>query len=203
MINVEKVSTLTMPDGSKRTITIKIHDLRKDEEDLWSVAVDVLGFETDDHTRAYGVDWLNAFEGATIFLRQLAGGKVQDYGATIDPHIVPPEREVLTEGERARAISEGIKCLENLRKLANADSQPTSELILELNALWRALREVRDGVISTDFVLDDALIADVREVFGWVGDWFTTGRISPTLIPLIEGILGKMSVDLNVLDSLP
>jgi hypothetical protein len=85
MINVEKVSTLTMPDGSQRTITIKIHDLRQDSEDLWSVAVDVEGFKTDDHTRAHGIDWLNAIEGATIFLRTLAGGKVQDYGATIDP----------------------------------------------------------------------------------------------------------------------
>lgn len=109
---------------------------------------------------------------------------------------------MLTDGERARAISEGIKCLENLRKLAKADAQPSPELMLELNAMRRALQEVPDGAISTDFVPDDALIADVREVFGWVGDWFTTGRISPTLVPLIEGILGKMGVDLNALDSL-
>jgi hypothetical protein len=201
MINVEKVSTLTMPDGSTRTITIKIHDLRQDAADLWSVAVDVEGFKTDDHTRIYGIDWLNAIQGATIFLRGLAGGQVQNLGATIDPHIVPPEREVPTEVENARAISEGIKCLENLRKLAKADSQPPPESLLELNVMRRALKDVREGAISTDFVPDDALIADVHEVFGWVGDWFTTGRISPTLIPLIEGILGKMSVDLNALDS--
>jgi hypothetical protein len=108
MINVEKVSTLTMPDGSQRTITIRIHDLRQDSDDVWSVAVDILGFETDDHTRAYGVDWLNAIEGATLFIRGLAGGKVQDYGATIVPHIVPPEREVPSDREMAQAISEGI-----------------------------------------------------------------------------------------------
>jgi hypothetical protein len=201
MINVEMVSTLTMPDGSLRTITIKIHDLRQDSDDLWSVAVDVEGFKTDDHVRIKGCDWLNAIEGATLFIRGLAGGKVQDYGATIVPHIVPPERAVPTEGEHAQAISEGIKCLENLRKLAKADSQPPPESMLELNAMTRALQDVREGATGTDFVPDDALIADVREIFGWVGDWFTTGRISPTLIPRIEGILGKMGVDLNVLDS--
>ncbi len=89
MINIEMISTLTLPDGSQRTITITIHDLRQDSEDVWSVAVDVLGFKTDDHTRAYGVDWLNAVEGATILLRELAGGKVKDYGGTITPPILP------------------------------------------------------------------------------------------------------------------
>lgn len=56
MISVEKVSTLTMPDGSQRTITIRLHDLRQDSEDTWSVAVDVFGFKTDDHTRACSVE---------------------------------------------------------------------------------------------------------------------------------------------------
>ena len=32
MINLEKVSTLTMPDGSQRTIAIRIHDLRIDRQ---------------------------------------------------------------------------------------------------------------------------------------------------------------------------
>lgn len=199
MINVENVSTLTMPDGSLRTITIRIHDLRQDSEDLWSVAVDIEGFKTDDHVRIKGCDWLNAIEGATLFIRGLAGGKVQDSGGTIVPHIVPPEREVPAEGEHARAISEGIDCLKNLRKHAKADSQPSQESLLELNALRKALQ---DGATGSNFVPDDALIADVRALFGWVGEWVTVGiRCSSDLVPLIEGILGKMGVDLNVLDS--
>lgn len=201
MINIEEVATLTMPDGSQRTITIRIHDLRQDSDDFWSVAVDVEGFQTNDHTRITGCDWLNAIEGATLFIRGLAGGQVRDCGGTIVPHIVPPEREVPTEGEHRQAISEGIKCLENLRNLALANSQPPPESMLELNAMRRALQDVREGAIGTSFVPHDALIADVREVFGWAGEWFTTGRISPTLIPLIERILEKMNVDLDVLNS--
>ena len=91
MINVEMESILDLADGSPpRPITIKIHDLRQEPNDLWSVAVDVVGFKTDDHTRAYGQDWLNALEGATLLVRELAGGKVKDYGATITPALLPP-----------------------------------------------------------------------------------------------------------------
>ncbi len=64
-------------------------------------------------------------------------------------------------------------------------------------ALRSALQGRGDGAVEAEFVQDDALIAELREVFGWVGDWFTTGRMSPGLIPLIEGILGKMGVDSN------
>ena len=88
---IEMISTFTPSDGSApRTITIRISDLREEPDGLWSVAVDVLGFKTDDHTRAYGADWLNAIEGAAILIRELAGGKVKDYGGTITPLLLPP-----------------------------------------------------------------------------------------------------------------
>jgi hypothetical protein len=91
VINVETTSTFTPSDGGAlRTITIRISDLRQENDDLWSVAVDVLGFKTDDHTRAYGADWLNALEGAALLIRELAGGKVRDYGGTITPALLPP-----------------------------------------------------------------------------------------------------------------
>lgn len=91
MILVEMVSELKPADGGEpRKITIRIGDLRQDSPDLWSVAVDVVGFKTDDHTRAYGADWLNAIEGAVILIRELAGGKVKDYGGTISPLLLPP-----------------------------------------------------------------------------------------------------------------
>ena len=91
MTVVEMTSTFTPADGgAPRTITIRISDLRQEPNDLWSVAVDVTGFKTDDHTRAYGADWLNAIEGAVILIRELAGGKVKDYGGTITPLLLPP-----------------------------------------------------------------------------------------------------------------
>ncbi len=91
MTIVEMISTFTPTDGSApRTITIRISDLRQEPNELWSVAVDVLGFKTDDHARAYGADWLNAIEGAAILIRELAGGKVKDYGGTITPLLLPP-----------------------------------------------------------------------------------------------------------------
>ena len=91
MIDIEIISKLEPTDGSApRTITIRISDLRQEPNDVWSVAVDVLGFKTVDHTRAYGADWLNAVEGAAGLIRALAGGKVKDYGGTITPALLPP-----------------------------------------------------------------------------------------------------------------
>lgn len=91
MTIVEMTSTFTPSDGgSPRTITVRISDLRQEANDVWSVAVDVIGFKTDDHTRAYGADWLNALEGAAIVIRELAGAKVRDYGGTITPLLLPP-----------------------------------------------------------------------------------------------------------------
>jgi hypothetical protein len=91
VINIEMDSVLTLSDGSApRQVTIRVHDLRQDSEHVWSVAVDIVGFKTDDHTRAYGADWLNAVEGALIVIRTVAGGKVKDYGATITPLLLPP-----------------------------------------------------------------------------------------------------------------
>lgn len=88
---VEIVSTFAPADGSApRAITIRISDLRQDADGLWSVAVDVLGFKTDDHVRIRGADWLNAIEGAAGFLRALVGGKVKDDGGTITPLLLPP-----------------------------------------------------------------------------------------------------------------
>jgi len=195
MINVEKVSTLTMPDGSQRTVTIKIHDLRQDSDDLWSVAVDVEGFKTDDHTRAYGVDWLNAIGGATLLIRGLAGGQVQDLGATMVPHIVPPERAAPT----AQALSEGIKCLENLRKLANHGApQPPPEFMAELNAMRRSLEAVRDGTVVANIVVDDNLLDAVLEVRALVSDWLIDGKTSPNVVPQIEGLLRRMGTNLSI-----
>ena len=91
MINIEMTSTYVPADGSApRTIVIRINDLQQDPDELWSVAVDVLGFRTDDRVRIKGADWLNAIEGAALFIRNLAGGKVQDDGGTITPPLLPP-----------------------------------------------------------------------------------------------------------------
>lgn len=91
MTLVEMTSVFTPADGSEpRTITIRISDLQHDPDDRWSVAVDVIGFKTDDRVRIKGADWLNAIEGAALFIRQLAGGKVKDDGGTITPTLLPP-----------------------------------------------------------------------------------------------------------------
>lgn len=91
MNTIEMVSTFTPADGTPpRTITIRIHDLREEPTGLWSIAVDVTGFKTDDHVRLQGADWLNALEGATGFIRALAGGKVKEYGGKIVPELLPP-----------------------------------------------------------------------------------------------------------------
>ena len=112
MILAEMVSELRQAEGvSPRTSTVRVSDLRQDSPDLWSVAVDVVGFRTDDHTRAYGADWLNAIEGAVIIIREIAGGKVKDYGATIAPILFPPHDRAsaeasLVEGWRRPAVQQ-------------------------------------------------------------------------------------------------
>jgi hypothetical protein len=91
VIAVEQISTFTPSDGSTPSIiTIRISDLREETDGLWSVAVDVTGFKTDDHVRIRGADWLNAIEGAALFIRELAGGKVKDDGGTITPPLLAP-----------------------------------------------------------------------------------------------------------------
>jgi hypothetical protein len=71
-------------------MTIRIGDLREDPDGLWSVAVDVLGFKTDEHVRLKGAGWLNTIESAAGFIRQLFGGKVRDDGGTMTPLLLPP-----------------------------------------------------------------------------------------------------------------
>jgi hypothetical protein len=91
VIAVEQISTFTPSDGSTPSIiTIRISDLREETDGLWSVAVDVTGFKTGDHVRIRGADWLNAIEGAALFIRELAGGKVKDDGGTITPPLHAP-----------------------------------------------------------------------------------------------------------------
>jgi hypothetical protein len=92
MFFVEMTSVFKPADGSSpRTITIRISDLQQDTDDLWSVAVDVVGFKTDNHVRLKGADWLNAaIDGTMGFIRHLAGGRVQDDGGTITPLLLPP-----------------------------------------------------------------------------------------------------------------
>jgi hypothetical protein len=91
MINIEMTSTFTPADGSAaRTITIRITNLRQDNDDLWSVAVGVTGFSSDDHVRIKGADWLNALEGSAAFLRALVGGLVKDDGGSMAPVLLPP-----------------------------------------------------------------------------------------------------------------
>ncbi len=91
MINIEMTSTFTPADGSAaRPITIRISDLRQENDDLWSVAVDVTGFGSDDHVRMKGADWLNTLEGSAHFLRALVGGLVKDDGGSMTPILLPP-----------------------------------------------------------------------------------------------------------------
>lgn len=90
MTLVEMTSTLTPSNGSaQRIITVRISDLRQDADGLWSVAVDVTGFRAEHHVRARGADWLGAIEAATGVVRTLVGGKVEEYGGTITPLLLP------------------------------------------------------------------------------------------------------------------
>jgi hypothetical protein len=92
MIHVDMTSVFAPADGSApQTIKIRISDLREEHNDLWSVAVDVTGFGSDNHVRIKGADWLNAIEGAAHFLRGLVGGLVKDDGGTITPLLLAPD----------------------------------------------------------------------------------------------------------------
>ncbi|MBK9265403.1 MAG: hypothetical protein IPM54_37160 [Polyangiaceae bacterium] len=109
--------------------------------------------------------------------------------------------------EIVQAISEGLNCMANLRKLAKANEAPPPECVTELDAMEYAFQGVRqgirDGAVETDFVADDALMTGVRAVRGLVLDWLSTGRAPPDLVPQIEEILARMGITVEYLDSEP
>lgn len=107
--------------------------------------------------------------------------------------------------EIAQAISEGMNCMANLRKLAMANSQPPAGCIAELDDMERAfegVREsVRDGVVETDLVVDDALIADTRRIRDLTSTWLESGQMPQDLVPRIEAVLGQFGITAEFLDA--
>ncbi len=103
--------------------------------------------------------------------------------------------------ELANAISEGINCLANLRKLAKANESPPPESEAELDDMERAFEGVRAGGIETDFVADEALMANTRGLRALVSDWLKSGQVPKEVIPQIEGLLERFGLPISYLDS--
>ena len=62
---LEFTTTFTPADGSApRPITLRISEVRPTDAGDWSALVEVLGFEDDDSTRIYQVDWTHAIKDA-------------------------------------------------------------------------------------------------------------------------------------------
>ena len=89
---LEHITKFTPADGSApRTITLRISDVRPDPDGLaWSVAVDVLGFASDDSVRLKQVDWPSAISDAANFIASRVTDKVQlAGGGALDPPMDP------------------------------------------------------------------------------------------------------------------
>lgn len=106
--------------------------------------------------------------------------------------------------EIVQAISEGINCLVSVLQAEKSAGQPADgclEALENMDLAFQGVRDgVRNGVVETDFVPDDALIDNVRKVRELVSDWSTTGLASSALVPLVEEIFNRMGIDLDVLD---
>lgn len=106
--------------------------------------------------------------------------------------------------EMVQAISEGINCLVSVLQAEKSAGQPPDgclEALDDMDRAFQGVREgVRNGVVETDFVADDAFINNVRKVRELVLDWSTTGLVSSALVPLIEEILNRIGINLDALD---
>lgn len=106
--------------------------------------------------------------------------------------------------EIAQDISEGLNCLVSVLQAEKSAGQPPEGCLEALDDMDHAFQDVRDGVrngvVETDFVADDALIKDVRKVRELVLDWSTTGLVSSALVPLVEEILNRIGINLDALD---
>jgi hypothetical protein len=93
---LELTTTFTHADGSPRTITIRIGDVRETHggtANPWSAAVEILGFTNPEITRLRGRDWAEAIEDAARFAAVRVADKVEAAGGgTLDPPLLPRPR---------------------------------------------------------------------------------------------------------------
>ncbi|HRI63059.1 MAG TPA: hypothetical protein PK156_02445 [Polyangium sp.] len=101
----------------------------------------------------------------------------------------------------ANAISGGMNCWVSLRKTAKANESPPPQCAAELDDLERAFEVVRGGFFETDFVADDALMADTRRLRALVADWLKSGQVPKEVIPQLEGLLERLGISISYLDS--
>lgn len=90
---LELTTIFTHADGSSRTITVRIGDVRETHRGTanpWSAAVEILGFANPEATRLRGRDWAEAIEYAAKFVAVRVADKVDAAGGgTIDPPLLP------------------------------------------------------------------------------------------------------------------
>jgi len=103
---LELMTTLTHADGSPRTITIRIGDVRQTHPGTanpWSAAVEILGFTDPETTRLRGRDWAEAIEDAARFVAVRVADKVDAAGGgTLDPPLLPRPRSPRPSGGACR-----------------------------------------------------------------------------------------------------
>lgn len=107
---LELTTTLTHTDGSQRTITIRIGDVRETHEGTanpWSAAVEILGFTNAETARLRGRDWAEAIEDAAKFAAVRVADKVEAAGGgTLDPPFVPRPRSPGSTGAACRLVDD-------------------------------------------------------------------------------------------------
>lgn len=88
---LEQVMTFTPSDGSApRQVTVRISDVRGEEDGSWTARADILGFARTDTARARGVDWAQAVELAAEYIPIVLEGLVAGAGGgTLEPPIYP------------------------------------------------------------------------------------------------------------------
>ena len=103
---LEFMTTFTHADGSLRTITIRIGDVRQTHggtANPWSAAVEILGFTNPETTRLRGRDWAEAIEDAARFVAVRVADKVEAAGGgTLDPPVLPRPRSPRSSGAACR-----------------------------------------------------------------------------------------------------
>lgn len=103
---LEFIMTLTHADGSARTITVRIGDVRRTHEGTanpWSAAVEIHGFTNSDTSRIRGRDWAEAIEDAARFAAIRVADKADaEGGGELEPPVLPRARGTGSSGTACR-----------------------------------------------------------------------------------------------------
>jgi hypothetical protein len=94
----------------------------------------------------------------------------------------------------AQAISDGLNSLHRCATILadQTGESPDPDSLDILDAMERAYETTRSGKVTTDMVITENHLAELRRARTLVQEWITTGQGSPELISLKDSIMKSL-----------